>query len=147
MKYALLIYEAEESSEKASPKEKERVMAGYFAFSKEVQEKGVLLGGEALHSVKTASCVEIRGGKTIVTDGPFAETKEQLGGFYLLDCKDLDEAIEYASKIPTVMTGRLEIRPVMTFDEGRFGRRFRFCLNRAAQKSPSSRCSASIMVA
>ena len=117
MKYALLIYDKEENFDEASPEEKEAVMAGYYAFGEEVKEKKAFLGGEALQSVKTASCVHVRDGKVIITDGPFAETKEQLGGFYLLDCKDLDEALAYAAKIPSGKTGRIEVRPILTFDE------------------------------
>lgn len=117
MKYALLIYENEKFFQEASPEEKQAIMTEYFAFTEEVKEKQLLLGGEALQSIATASCVQVKQDKSIVTDGPFAETKEQLGGFYLLDCKDLDEALAYAAKIPAARVGRIEVRPIMTFDE------------------------------
>ena len=78
---------------------------------------GRRLGPDALQPVSTATSVQMRDGKKIVKDGPFAETKEQLGGYYLLDCKDLDEAVEWASQIPTARTGTIEVRPVIVFDQ------------------------------
>jgi hypothetical protein len=89
----------------------------YGALTQEMQEKGVLVAGEGLYPTPTATTVRVRDGERSVTDGPFAETKEQLGGFYVLDCKDLDEAIEWAAKIPGAQFGSIEIRPVMVFDE------------------------------
>ena len=80
------------------------------------RDRGVLLAAEPLHPVETAATVRVRSGKVSVTDGPFAETKEQLGGFYIVDCKDLDEAIEVAARIPDVRRGSIEIRPVMEIE-------------------------------
>ena len=84
-----------------------------MAFSKEVREKGVFVAGEPLEGIATASTVQVREGNREITDGPYAETREQLGGFYILDCKDLDEALEYAAKIPAAELGFVEVRPVM----------------------------------
>ena len=91
------------------------MLAGYQHFTEEVQAKCVFVGGEALDSVTTATTVKVRGGNSQITDGPFAETKEALGGYYLLDCKDLDEAIAYAAKIPSATYGSIEIRPIMNY--------------------------------
>jgi len=88
----------------------------YGAFGKKAQEAGVMLAGEALQPISTATSVQLKEGQKIVTDGPFAETKEQLGGFYLLECKDLDEALEWASQIPSARYGTIEVRPVIEFD-------------------------------
>jgi hypothetical protein len=115
MKYLLLIY-TPESVEASMPKEAaEAYMAGYFAFTKETRDRGLYVGGEALQPTTTATTVRLRDGQCLVTDGPFAETKEQLGGYYLLDCKDLDEAIEMAAKIPGAAHGSIEIRPILEF--------------------------------
>lgn len=83
------------------------------AFASQAGEDGVYITGEGLASIETATTVRIRDGKVLTTDGPFAETKEVLGGFYLLDCKDLDEALEYAARVPTATLGSVEVRPVM----------------------------------
>ncbi len=85
-------------------------------FSEEAQQKKLVRGSNALQDISTATTVRVRNGKTETTDGPFAETKEQLGGYYLLDCKDLDEAIEYAAKIPSAKLGSIEVRPILKFD-------------------------------
>jgi hypothetical protein len=92
------------------------LMADYGAFTQDAIAAGVFQAGDALHPVSTASCVTAHSGKPQITDGPFAETKEQLGGYYLLDCKDLDEALHWAGKIPTAKYGKIEVRPVMVFD-------------------------------
>jgi hypothetical protein len=116
MKYLLLIY-TPESVEANMPKEEaEAYMGRYYAFTKETRDRGLFVAGEALQSIATATTVRVRDGQSIVTDGPFAETKEQLGGYYLLDCKDLDEAIEMAGKIPGAAHGSIEIRPIMEFN-------------------------------
>ena len=112
MKYLMMIYGNEAQSAQATPEQIQEMLAGYGAFTSEVREKKVYLGGERLRPVSTATTVRVRDAKAAVTDGPFAETKEQLGGFYLLDCKDLDEAIEYAAKIPGAAWGSVEIRPI-----------------------------------
>lgn len=88
-------------------------MAAYAAYSEEMGKRGAMLGGEPLAPPTSATTVRVRGGKVLTTDGPFAETKEHLGGFYMFQCKDLDEAIEIASKIPDALTGSIEIRPIL----------------------------------
>jgi len=91
-------------------------MDGYRTATETYQRDGVMLGGEALQDTSTATTVRVRNGKTETMDGPFAETKEQLGGFYLLDCANLDEAIKYAAMIPSAEHGCVEIRPVMEIE-------------------------------
>jgi hypothetical protein len=111
MRYALLIYGPEPTS---PPDEQEMAaeMAAYAGFTKDIQDRGLMEAGEALEQTRTATTVRVKDGQTLVTDGPFAETKEALGGFYLLKCKDLDEAIEIAARIPGARRGSIEIRPV-----------------------------------
>jgi hypothetical protein len=115
MKYAMLIYTDQEQDSKATEAEQQATMGAYYAFTNDVQEKKLYVAGEALHPTTSSTTVRVRDGKTLATDGPFAETKEQLGGFYLLDCKNLDEAIEYAAKIPGASHGSVEVRPIMIF--------------------------------
>ncbi|MDX6607080.1 MAG: hypothetical protein QOD14_1620 [Solirubrobacterales bacterium] len=117
MKYAFTIYGDESQRESATPDQLQAMSQAYGAFTQEVEEKGILLAGDGLYPTSTATTVRVRGGDRDVTDGPFAETKEQLGGFYVLDCKDLDDAIDWAAKIPGAQFGSIEIRPVMVFDE------------------------------
>jgi hypothetical protein len=117
MRYLMLIYTSEVEAMKASPAEQEAIMGEYWAFTNEIKEKGLELGGEALQPTSTATTVRIRDGKLLTTDGPFAETKEQLGGYYLLNCENLDQAIEYAAKIPGARYGSIEIRPIWEFGE------------------------------
>jgi len=114
MKYACLIYDNEANGPAEDSPEFAEMMAGYMAFGEEAGQR--ILGGEALEPVATATTVTVRDGKTTTTDGPFAETKEQLGGFYILECADLDEAVSLAAKIPGAREGRVEVRPVMSFD-------------------------------
>jgi hypothetical protein len=90
-------------------------MAAYYAFTNDSRAAGVNRGGEALQPTSTATTVRVRDGKTVTTDGPFAETKEQLGGYYLFECKDLDEAIQWAAKIPGAKFGSIEVRPIWEF--------------------------------
>jgi hypothetical protein len=116
MKYAMLIYTREAEDALATPEQSQEVYAAYGAFTAEVHHKKVYVGGEALNPTTTATTVRVRDGKTTTTDGPFAETREQLGGFYLLDCKDLDEAVEYAAKTPGASVGSVEVRPVMVWE-------------------------------
>jgi len=116
MKYMFLIYSAQDAGPQPGTPEFGALMGAYQAFGKEVNEKGVMLAGDALQPVQTATTVTRENGKVETTDGPFAETKETLGGYYLMDCKDLDEALKYAAKIPTAEYGRIEVRPVMVFD-------------------------------
>ena len=114
MQYALLIYTDETADSQASPQEQEAVMAAYLAFGERFKDK--ILGGEALVPTSSATTVRLRSSKTLTTDGPFAETKEQLGGFYLVKCDNLDEAIAIAAQIPGAAHGSIEVRPVMEFD-------------------------------
>ncbi len=113
MQYMALIYSAEGAEDQYDGD----LMADYYAFSTAATKAGVNVAGEALMPVSSASSVRVRNGKTTITDGPFAETKEYLGGFYLLECKDLDEALEWAAKIPTATHGTIEVRPVMVFEQ------------------------------
>jgi hypothetical protein len=118
MRYALLIYDDQSDWANATPEESQATMNAYMAFTKDVQERGLMQAGEALQPVTTATTVRSRNGETLTTDGPFAETKEQLGGFYIVDCKDLDEAIEVAAKIPGAKNGSIEVRPIMETPTG-----------------------------
>lgn len=111
MRYALLIYTAEPTE--APPEELMKTqMDAYAAFTREATERGAYKGGEALQGTQTATTVQVRDGRTITTDGPFAETKEALGGFYLVEAKDLDEAIKIAAMIPGAKHGTIEVRPI-----------------------------------
>ena len=113
MKYALLIYASEQDWASQTEEESQAQFQEYMAFTKDIVDRGIYQGGEALQPITTATTVRVRDGETLTTDGPFAETKEQLGGFYLVDAKDLDEAIEIAARIPDVRRGSIEVRPVM----------------------------------
>ncbi len=113
MQYLLLIYQAEAGAQAAVDDQVMAAeMAAYAAFTRETRERNQFIAGEALEPTSTATSVRIRDGQTSVTDGPFAETKEALGGFYLLECADLDEAIEMAAKIPAAKRGTIEVRPI-----------------------------------
>jgi len=116
MKYALLIYASEQDWANQSDEQAQAVNQEYMAFTKDIIDRGLMKGGEALQGTATATTVRVRNGETLTTDGPFAETKEQLGGFYLVEAKDLDEAIEIAARIPDVRRGSIEVRPVMDVD-------------------------------
>lgn len=116
MKYALLLYGDESVDANMSEAEMGELIAAYGVFQEKAAKRVEMVGGEALLPTQTATSVRVRGGKPLRTDGPFAETKEQLGGFYLIDAKDLDEAVEIASMIPAALDGTVEIRPIMTFD-------------------------------
>jgi len=117
MKYVCLIYDEEKKIEGMSKPESDEFMGEYFAFTDDIKKKGKYIGGEALQPVQTATTVRVRNGKISTTDGPFAETKEQLGGFYLIDARDLNDAIQVASKIPSARLGTIEVRPVMEFSQ------------------------------
>ena len=116
MRYALLIYASEQEWASQTEEQAQAVNQEYMAFTKDIIDRGLMKGGEALQPTATATTVRVRNGDTLTTDGPFAETKDQLGGFYLVDCKDLDEAIEVAARIPDVRRGSIEIRPIMDVD-------------------------------
>lgn len=113
MQYMLLIYGNESAYTEMSEEETAREYQGYFDFDQTAETRGFSPQGKELQSVSTATTVRVREGKILTTDGPFAETKEQLGGYYLLNCHNLDEAIEMAAKIPGARHGSIEIRPVV----------------------------------
>ncbi len=112
MKYLALIA-GEESQEEVPPEVWQQVMDAYNAFGEAGGAAGVLAGGEALEPSSTATTVRVRDGETLLTDGPFAETKEVIGGYYILDCPDLDTAVHWAAQIPGAKTGSIEVRPIM----------------------------------
>jgi hypothetical protein len=112
MRYALLICTDESADAALGPDEVATRFAAYQAFGEEMGARGVLAGGERLRPTTDATTVRVRDGEVLTSDGPFAETKEQMGGFYLVECKDLDEAIEVAAKIPGARNGSIEVRPI-----------------------------------
>ena len=114
MQYALLIY-TPEPTEDVPPEAIAAEMEQYNAFTEHLRSRGAMKGGEALDSVATATTVRVVDGRTVTTDGPFAETKETLGGFYLVEAADLDEAIAYAAMIPGAKSGCIEVRPVWDY--------------------------------
>ncbi|HTP86410.1 MAG TPA: YciI family protein [Bryobacteraceae bacterium] len=113
MKYLFLICASEAEEAKMTPDQRGALYAEYGAFTQMVKDRGVYLGGNPLHPTSTATTVRVRNGKTLTTDGPFAETREQMGGYYLLNCANLDEALELAAKIPSAKTGSIEVRPIL----------------------------------
>jgi len=113
MKYLCLIYADEVSREKRSKSESGKIFDEYVEFTKSVKRSGNYLGANPLQPTRTATTVRVRNGKTLTTDGPFAETKEQLGGYYLVEAKSLEEAIGIAARIPTARSGSIEVRPIM----------------------------------
>jgi hypothetical protein len=119
MKYLALIYAAPGAGPDYGTPEFGPYMDGYRKATETYQSDGVMLAGEALQDTSTATTVRVRNGKTETMDGPFAETKEQLGGFYMFDCANLDEAIRYAAMIPSAEHGSVEVRPIMeiNFDQ------------------------------
>ena len=119
MKYALLIYEDEGNWANITPQEAGEIMDAYNAFGEEAGER--ILAGDGLQPTATATTVRVRDGERLLTDGPFAETKEQLGGFYVVDASSLDEALDLAAKIPGAKKGSVEVRPVMIYEDVRAG--------------------------
>jgi len=115
MRYMLLIYDREADWANLSPEKRREVMAGYRAFTGEIRQSGHYRAGDQLTPVAMATTVRIRDGRRVTTDGPFAETREQLGGYYLVNAKDLDEATKIAAKIPSASIGTIEVRPVMNY--------------------------------
>lgn len=113
MQFLALIYAGENQDDV----DIETLISQYQAFDEQAEQAGVLVGGNALEAVSTATSVRVRGGKSELTDGPFAETKEQLGGYYLFECNGLDEALDWAAKIPSARYGTIEVRPVMVFEQ------------------------------
>jgi hypothetical protein len=118
MQYALLIYSHEKIMADMSEADRQRLTTEYGTFTREIRSSSHLKAGEALQPTTTATTVRVREGKTQVTDGPFAETREQLGGFYLIEAKDLDEATKIAARIPSAKLGSIEIRPIRVFPAG-----------------------------
>jgi hypothetical protein len=121
MRYANLIYDAESanpSPEPPGPDVVVQVMNEYNAYTQMLRDRGIYLGGEALQPVTTATTVRIKDGERLTTDGPFAETKEALGGFYLVEARDLDEALELGAACPGAKYGTIEVRPVIDFTAG-----------------------------
>ena len=116
MKYLCLIYDEEKKLEQMPKSEGEAFMGEYFGFTEGIKKSGHYLGGNALKPVQTATTIRVRNGKVSTTDGPFAETQEQLGGYYLINAKDLNDAIQVAAKIPSSRIGSIEVRPIMEFN-------------------------------
>lgn len=116
MQFLCLIYEAESLMAAQSDEEKGQIFQEYMTYTDDIKSSGHFVAGDALEPTSTATTIRIRNGERVITDGPFAETKEQLGGYYLLECDSLDEAIEQASKIPSAKLGSIEVRPIMVFN-------------------------------
>ena len=116
MKYLLAIYSDEDARRGMTEDDFSALSNEYWKYTEELEKSGLGRGGEGLEPVSTATTVRVRNGETQITDGPFAETKETLAGFYLVDTGTLDEAIDWASRIPGARIGSVEVRPVMTFD-------------------------------
>ena len=112
MHYLLLIHDEEQGWGQLPEQEQAALMQEYGAFTTELRESGAFVGANRLRPTSAASTVRVRDGETVVTDGPFTETKEQLGGYYLVDVESLDEALEWAAKIPSARYGSIEVRPV-----------------------------------
>ena len=112
MKYMLLIYHDEQSWDQITEQERQAIYGEYRQFTEEIMASGHHRGGSELHPISTATSVRVRDGKQLATDGPFAETKEQLGGYYLIEAANLDEAIGIAARIPSARVGTIEVRPV-----------------------------------
>ena len=113
--YMLLIYGEESAWAGLTPDQLSAEMGAYMAYTKEMAQAGVLVAGDELHPVSTAKTLSISNGKQKVVDGPFAETKETLGGYYLVDAKDLNDAIQIAGRIPSARAGCIEVRPIVVF--------------------------------
>ena len=113
MKYLLLIYENEKNWAEIPEAEQGKIFQEYMDYTSGIKKGGQYIGGEALQPISTATCVRVKNGKAVSTDGPFAETREQLGGYYLVEARDLDEAIKLAAGIPASRTGSIEVRPIM----------------------------------
>lgn len=115
MKYMALIYSNPADEPKYGTPEFQAMMGGYFALNEALKAAGAWVDGEALQGTETATTLKVRGGKTETMDGPFADTKERLGGYYIMECKDLDEALRYAAMIPTATHGSIEVRPLVVW--------------------------------
>ena len=113
MQYLLIIYEDEKQRKAQPPEEMGAMMGRYFALNDALKAAGAFVAGDALEPIATATTVRVRNGKAAFTDGPFAETMEQLGGYYLIEAENLDEALKWAAQIPAAETGSVEVRPIM----------------------------------
>ena len=113
MQYMLLIYSPPDAWTSIPPEQQKAIYEAYGAFSMELEASGKMVAGDALQDISTATSVRVRDGETLTTDGPFAETKEILGGYYLIDVDTLDEALEWAAKIPSARYGHIEVRPIV----------------------------------
>jgi hypothetical protein len=118
MQYMLLIYDSESKWETMTEAEAQALMGEYFAYTAELRDAGAFVAGEPLDLTAKAKTVHVRDGERFVTDGPFAETKEQLGGYYLVDVESEDEALDWAAKIPSARLGRIEVRPLAQIPAG-----------------------------
>jgi hypothetical protein len=116
VKYMMLNYRDEAAFANMTKEEQMQEIQDYNVFFEYARQHATIISGEAVHPTSVATTIRVRDGKTLTTDGPFAETREALAGFYVIDCKDLDEAIEIASKIPVARQGSVEIRPVVVFE-------------------------------
>ena len=116
MQYLLMIYQNEAESSKMDATARQKVTAEYGAFTQTIIQSGNFKAGDGLQPTTTATTVRVRDGKTLTTDGPFAETREQLGGYYLVEAKDLDTAVAIAARIPGAKTGSIEVRPIMVYN-------------------------------
>ena len=114
MQYMLLIYGSGDAWETLTPEQQQEIGGEYFTFTEELRASGKMVAGDALQPTATATSVRVRDGETLTTDGPFAETKEVLGGYYLIDVDSLDEALEWGAKVPGAKYGTIEVRPVVT---------------------------------
>ena len=114
MQYMLLIYSTPDGWSSMAPEQQKELYEAYGTFSMELQASGKMVAGDALQDTSTATSIRVRGGETLMTDGPFAETKEILGGYYLIDVDTLDEALEWGAKLPGATYGTVEVRPVVT---------------------------------
>jgi hypothetical protein len=115
MQYLLLIYANESAAAQVPQEDRQKMFGAWMAYTADLKSTSALVAGDALQPVATATSVRIRNGERMITDGPFAETKEQLGGYYLVEAKDLDAAIEWAAKCPGAQAGTIEVRPIMVF--------------------------------
>jgi len=112
MRYALLIYASEQDWASQSEEQAQAQFQDYMSFTKDIVDRGIYQSGEALQPTATATTVRVRDGETLTSDGPFAETKEQVGGYFLVECDNLDDAIDAAAKLPGAQTGSIEVRPI-----------------------------------
>jgi len=121
MQFMLLIYDDEQIPQTMSEEERNAFMGEYFAYTEELRQAGAYVAGDALQAIETATTVRVRDAEQLLTDGPFAETKEQLGGSYIVDVDSLDDAIRWAAKIPSARFGSIEVRPVVVWDREEVG--------------------------